>query len=102
MLSLGRNLKKTPAFFSLINYADISLGTWYPSGGMNQLVHAVTSLAKSLGVIFLFNRAVQRIEVESGKVKDNRLNGSLHCFDYIIASADYHHVEQDFTFKISS
>ncbi|MEY3198115.1 MAG: hypothetical protein RJA13_73, partial [Bacteroidota bacterium] len=34
ILFLGAMPKDTPALYSLMNYADISLGTWYPMGGM--------------------------------------------------------------------
>ena len=33
-LFLGATPKNTSALYSLINYADIKLGTWYPKGGM--------------------------------------------------------------------
>ena len=78
-----------------MNYADAALGTWYPSGGMNQLVNAMTSLAESLGVRFSFNSNVQHIDVQSGKANGLHVNGVFHSFDYIVASADYHHVERD-------
>ena len=35
VLFLGALPKDTPALYSLMNYADIKLGTWYPEGGMN-------------------------------------------------------------------
>ncbi len=95
VLFLGAKPQETPALYSFMNYADMALGTWYPQGGMNQLVRAMTSLATSLGVRFSFNTAVEKIEVGSGEVKGIRANNQVQSFDYIIASADYHHVEQD-------
>ena len=95
VLFLGARPDRTPALYSLMNYADMALGTWYPLGGFNQIVKAMTSLAKSLGVRFSFNSCVQNIEIESDHAKGIWVNGKLHDFDYIIASADYHHVEQD-------
>ena len=32
VLFLGAKPSKTPALYSLMNYADMSLGTWYPTG----------------------------------------------------------------------
>ncbi|HNE30138.1 MAG TPA: phytoene desaturase family protein, partial [Saprospiraceae bacterium] len=34
VLFLGATPEKTPALYSLMNYADLALGTWYPRGGM--------------------------------------------------------------------
>jgi len=95
VLFLGAKPERTPALYSLMNYADMALGTWYPLGGFNQIVNAMTSLAKSLGVGFSFNSCVQNIQIESDHAKGIWVNGAFHPFDYIIASADYHHVEQD-------
>ena len=36
---------ETPALYSLMNYADISLGTWYPMGGMHKFIEAFEKIA---------------------------------------------------------
>ena len=38
VLFLGATPQNTPALYSLMNYADLSLGTWYPQGGMFEIV----------------------------------------------------------------
>lgn len=95
VLFLGAKPEKTPALYSLMNYADMELGTWYPMGGMHRVISGMVSLAESLGVRFEFNSNVEKIEIDSTKVKGIVVNGVLRSFDYIVASADYHHVEQD-------
>ena len=50
VLFLGAAPSKTPALYSLMNYAGLSLGTWYPQGGMFEIVDAMASLAQKLGV----------------------------------------------------
>jgi phytoene desaturase len=94
VLFLGAKPSKTPALYSLMNYADISLGTWYPIGGMHKIIEGMVSLAESLGVKFLYNHTAEAIEMNGVKAKGLKLNGALHEFDYIVAGADYHHVEQ--------
>ena len=42
ILFLGATPKNTPALYSLMNYADIKLGTWYPEGGMHKIVEALS------------------------------------------------------------
>ena len=40
VLFLGAKPSDTPALYSLMNYADIKLGTWYPMGGMSMVPKA--------------------------------------------------------------
>ena len=49
ILFLGATPKNTPSLYSLMNFADIKLGTWYPDGGMHKIVEAMVSLAKEKG-----------------------------------------------------
>ena len=58
VLFLGALPKDTPALYSLMNYADIKGGTWYPEKGMYSVVNAMYELAKELGVKFQFNENV--------------------------------------------
>ena len=66
VLFLGALPDHIPALYSLMNYADIKLGTWYPKGGMFKIVEGMHSLAQELGVQFLFNREAIAINVENG------------------------------------
>jgi phytoene desaturase len=95
VLFLGATPKKTPALYSLMNYADMALGTWYPMGGMYKVIEAMVQLAVSLGVTLRFNANVEAIELNGVKAKGVRVNGAFEQFDYIVAGADYHHVEQE-------
>lgn len=94
VLFLGAKPQKTPALYSLMNYADMSLGTWYPMGGMYKIIEGMVQLATSLGVKFKFNSAVQRFELNATRAKGIYVNDTLESVDYIVAGADYHHIEQ--------
>jgi phytoene desaturase len=94
VLFLGSSAQKTPALYTLMNYADMVLGTWYPVGGMHKIVEGMVSLATSLGVQFEYNSEVQEIAVEGKKARGLMVNDTLRQFDYVVAGADYHHVEQ--------
>ena len=94
VLFLGAKPEKTPALYSLMNYADMVLGTWYPEGGMYKIIEGMVKLAISLGVQFKFNSAVQALEMNSHIAKGIRVDNQSYPFDYIVAGADYHHVEQ--------
>ncbi len=95
VLFLGAAPQKTPALYSLMNYADMALGTWYPKGGMFKIIDGMVRLATSLGVTFEFNSNVEKILVQNGNVSGLTANGKVKNFDYVIAAADYHHVEQN-------
>ncbi len=94
LLFLGGTPKTTPALYSLMNYGDIKLGTWYPEGGMFKVVEAMVSLARSLGVEFEYGHAVKGIDVTNGHADQVRVNGHAHHADVVLGSADYNHVEQ--------
>ncbi len=95
VLFLGAPADKTPALYTLMNYADVSLGTWYPKGGMHKIVEGMVAVAKELGVKFAFNSEVEKIIVQNKKVSGIQTNGKEHALDYLVAGADYHHVEQE-------
>ena len=95
VLFLGATPENTPALYSLMNYADMALGTWYPMGGMYKVVEGMAEVARSQGVKFQFNSAVQSLEMNGTKAKGLHVNNSFEEFDFIVASADYHHVEQE-------
>jgi phytoene desaturase len=95
VLFLGAPASKTPALYTLMNYADMVLGTWYPQGGMYKIIEAMVAVATEQGVRFEFSSPVERLEVNSTGVRGLVVNGVLRTFDYVIAGADYHHVEQE-------
>ncbi|MFZ6001635.1 MAG: phytoene desaturase family protein [Bacteroidota bacterium] len=94
VLFLGATPEQTPALYSLMNYADMALGTWYPRGGMHKVVEGMVSLAEERGVKFVYNAAVEKIEVENGSAVALVVNGDRHLTNFVVAGADYHHVEQ--------
>ena len=94
VLFLGALAKDTPALYSLMNYADIKLGTWYPQGGMYKIVEAMHGLAVGLGVKFFFNDAVTEIKIEQGIAKHIvTASGLVYDADIVIGAADYHFIE---------
>jgi phytoene desaturase len=95
VLFLGETAENIPALYSLMNYADIALGTWYPKKGMHEIIRGMVSLAEEKGVNILYNSEVEEIEIENGKAKRVRLiSGEKIEADVVIAGADYHHVDK--------
>lgn len=95
VLFLGAKPEQTPALYSLMNYADTMLGTWYPMGGMHEIIRAMVRVAERHGVEFRYNAEVESILVEGGAAAGIALKtGERLEAASVIAGADYHHVEQ--------
>ena len=95
VLFLGATPDDTPALYSLMNYAGLTLGTWYPDGGFGKIIDAMMAVAKKNNTTIHLNAAVEKIEVENNKTTKLLVKGSYFNCDAVIASADYHHVEKD-------
>lgn len=95
VLFLGARPQDTPAMYSMMNYADLVLGTWYPMGGMNEIVKAMVSVATDLGVDIKLNTEVGKIEVANEKVSYVVTDKGVFEADFVIAGADYEHVDQE-------
>jgi phytoene desaturase len=101
VLFLGALPQQTPALYSLMNYADIKLGTWYPHGGMYKIVEGMYNLAKELGVQFQFDCNVSSINVNLGEAKsvsaqitvNYQLSTVNYDADIVVGAADYHFIE---------
>lgn len=95
VLFLGAAPQNTPALYSLMNYADLELGTWYPMGGMGRVVEAMVDVARQQGVRFRMSEAVERIEVDADhRISGVRTSSTTLPAEVVVASADYHHVEE--------
>ncbi|WP_223651215.1 phytoene desaturase family protein [Hymenobacter psoromatis] len=94
VLFLGATPENTPALYSLMNYADLVLGTWYPKGGMHQIVRGMVALAQEQGVGLHYDQEVREIVVENGRATGVRTATGFWPADAVVAGADYHHMEQ--------
>nr|MBP6314905.1 phytoene desaturase [Chitinophagaceae bacterium] len=94
VLFLGAMPQDTPALYSLMNYAGLKLGTWYPMGGFGKVIEGMQTVCEKLGAQIHVNAPIEQIHVENGEAKGVILQGETHFFDGVVASADYHHVEQ--------
>jgi len=93
VLFLGSAPENTPALYSLMNYAGLLLGTWYPEKGMYQIIESMEKLAIELGVNIHTNAEIKQIVTEKNQAKSLIVNNETLDFDGIIAAGDYHHME---------
>ncbi len=95
VLFLGATPENTPAMYSLMNYADLALGTWYPMGGMYKIIEGMVRLAEEMGVKIQLNQEVKNIYVPNGHATKVITQDREYEADVVVGGADYHHVEQN-------
>lgn len=94
VLFLGATPANTPALYSMMNHADLTLGTWYPQGGMHEISKAFMKVATDAGVKFYFNQEVTAINIKGNKAQSITTNQSEFEVDFVVAAGDYHYIEQ--------
>jgi phytoene desaturase len=93
---MGLSPFEAPATFSMMPYTELAHGVWYPRGGMYRVVEALMDLAKRAGAEFVFNAAVERIEVNGASARGVVLaDGHRLEADAILANADLPYVYRD-------
>lgn len=95
ILFLGATAANTPALYSLMNYAGLSLGTWYPKGGFASVIAGMKTVNEKLGVKFYLNEPISSIKVDGGRVTEIISPNYSNRYDGVIAASDYHHVENE-------
>lgn len=94
VLFLGATADKTPALYSLMNYADMALGTWYPDKGMHEIINAMVQVAEEQGVRIHLNTEVTDFVHQGKKIESVLTNNGTFQADLVVSGADYHHIEQ--------
>jgi len=94
VLFLGAMPNETPALYSLMNYADIKLGTWYPEGGMFKFIEAFEQIAKENNVKFILNEEVVSFEKDEKSVSKVITTNNSYDTDIVISGADYQHTDK--------
>jgi phytoene desaturase len=95
VLFLGEMPSRIPSLYTLMNYADLELGTWYPEGGMSALAKALALIAQKEGVEIYTNSEIKKFNLEQDKIVSIEVGDQTLNSEEVIASADYHFVEQN-------
>jgi phytoene desaturase len=93
VLFLGAKPSKTPALYTMMNHADLGLGTWYPMDGMHKIVEAMVQIAESQGVKIKLAEAVEHIEIQQGNISAVKTSKGTYQADVVVGGADYQHIE---------
>jgi phytoene desaturase len=86
---LGLSPFEALAMYSLITYADLALGMWYPKGGIYSIIEDMVALALEMGVAIRTSAPAAEICIEAGKARGVRLeSGEEIPADLVISNAD--------------
>jgi phytoene desaturase len=86
---LGLSPHDALAMYSLITYADIALGMWFPIGGIYRIVEDMVEMAQERGIRMRTNAPVREICIEDGRVIGVQLeSGEEIAADLVISNAD--------------
>lgn len=86
---LGLSPFEALAMYSLITYADLALGMYYPKGGIYAIIEDMVQLAEERGVIIRTGAPVEKILVENGRATGVKLaSGERVSADMVVSNAD--------------
>jgi phytoene desaturase len=93
---VGLSPYQAPAIFSLLQYSEMANGVWFPIGGMYRIIEVFVDIAVKLGVQFIYNSPVERINVNGGIATGITLtDGQTIPADIVISNADLPYVYKD-------
>ena len=93
ILFLGPTPKNIPAMYSMLNYADLKLGTWYPMGGMGKIIDGMVSVLNKYGVDIHLNSTVTGVDMQGNHLDGIIVGDKVYNSDIVLGGADYHHIE---------
>ena len=95
VLFLGSAPSSTPALYSLMNYADMVLGTWYPMGGFYKVIESLVKLNNELGVRIHLSQPVNQLDFTGKSISGIRTSDSFYSSNAVVGSADYEFIERE-------
>ncbi len=95
VLFLGAKPSETPSLYSMMNYADIKLGTWYPKGGMYRIAEAFETIARKNNVELINNSEVLSVKVNDKKISSIKTKNTEYEADLVVNAGDYHHFDKN-------
>jgi len=86
---LGLSPYDSLAMYSLITYADLGMGIWYPKGGIYRIIEDMVRIAEERGVKIHTNAPVRKIRIEGKRVTGVELeSGEVVQADLVVSNAD--------------
>ncbi len=92
---LGNSPYFTPSLYTILSYADMIKGIWYPIGGFGEVANAFVKLGKGLGAKYLTRQKVISIDVKDRRAIGVKTESDFFEADFVIANSDYMHTEME-------
>lgn len=89
VIFLGSTAREIPALYGLMNYAAFELGTWYPMGGMFEIIKAMQKICAEYNVEMKTDTNVTKILIKNKKAIGVETDKGFYEADIIVSSADY-------------
>ncbi|KAJ5660978.1 Phytoene desaturase [Penicillium longicatenatum] len=87
---LGMSPLEIPGTYTLLQYAELVGGIWYPVGGFQEVVEKLLQIGTRLGVKYHFSRPVETVTVSCGKALGVSLESSTFIeADAVVINADF-------------
>lgn len=86
---LGGSPQNTPSFYHIMSHIDLTMGVYYPAGGMRAVVDAMYRIAQEQGAEFRFAEPVTRILTEKKHAVGVETAQGRYDADLILVNADY-------------
>ncbi len=97
LVFLGGAPHNMPALYSLISHVDFTMHTFYPMGGMSEVVKSFVKIGTEYGVKYQTETPVLEIITEGQKITGVRTKDGVIKTKAVVANADMAHVERLFT-----
>jgi phytoene desaturase len=85
---LGGSPKNTPAIYSLMSHVNYNLGVWFPMGGIAAVVSSIEKIGRDLGVEYIYDCEVSKVNVADGIAKEVVTNKGNFSADLVVMNGD--------------
>jgi phytoene desaturase len=93
---LGLSPYDAPATYSLLQYTELAEGVWYPMGGMYAAIQSLTAIAEELGVKFIYNTPVRKLETNDNQILGVLVeDGRSFSSDIYVGNADLSYIYKE-------
>lgn len=92
---LGTSPYDAMATYTLLQYAELGEGVWFPRGGMYRVIESLVAIAEKNGATFRYGTPVARIDVDEGARAATGVtleSGEALKADLVLANADLPYV----------
>ncbi len=84
----GSSPYKTPATMNIIPHLEMSIGAFFPRGGMYSITESLVQLAKRNSVQFHFGQRVDEITISDRQVTGIRIGETRLAYDRVVSNMD--------------